>query len=100
MKFWLSAFFVMIIGSTSALGQAVPPHAEGLSEELVELQMDGGTQRAVISRRQGQPDGSKLLVLLPGYPSVVRPEMGHGVMINSPLLGNFLIRARRHLRRH
>jgi hypothetical protein len=68
-----------------------------LNEELLEVQIDGGTQRAVISRRQGQPDGSKLLVLLPGYPSVVRPEMGNGVMMNSPLLGNFLIRARRHL---
>lgn len=80
-----------------AWAQAIPPHAEGLNEELLEVQIDGGTQRSVLSRRKGKPDGSKLLVLLPGHPSVVRPEMGNGVMIESPLMGNFLIRARRHL---
>jgi hypothetical protein len=68
-----------------------------LNEELVEVQLDGGTQRAVLSRRKGKPDGTKLLVLLPGHPSVVRPEMDNGVMMKSPLMGNFLIRARRHL---
>ncbi len=97
MKFWLTAFFSVMTCLSAAWAQAIPPHAEGLNEELVEVQIDGGTQRAVVSRRQGKPDGSKLLVLLPGYPSVVRPEMSNGVMMNSPLLGNFLIRARRHL---
>lgn len=97
MKLWLTVFFTMMNGLSSAWAQAVPPHAEGLNEELVEVQIDGGIQRAVISRGQGKPDGSKLLVLLPGYPSVVRPEMGNGVMMNSLLMGNFLIRARRHL---
>ena len=97
MKFWFAgiAFIVTFFSTVSA--QTIPPHAEGLQEELVEVQIDGGVQRAVISRREGKPDGTKLLVLLPGYPSVVRPEMGNGIMMNSPLLGNFLIRARRHL---
>lgn len=97
MKFLLIGILSITSLVSSAWAQAIPPHAEGLNEELVEVQIDGGTQRAVVSRRQGKPDGSKLLVLLPGYPSVVRPEMGNGVMMNSPLLGNFLIRARRHL---
>jgi hypothetical protein len=97
MKFWLTGIFGLMISQSVAWAQAIPPHAEGLNEELVEVQIDGGTQRAVISRRQGKPDGSKLLVLLPGHPSVVRPEMGNGVMMKSPLMGNFLIRARRHL---
>lgn len=97
MKFCLTGIFAMMIGLTLAWAQVLPPHAEGLNEELVEVQIDGGTQRAVISRRKGKPDGSKLLVLLPGHPSVVRPEMGNGIMMKSSLMGNFLIRARRHL---
>ena len=97
MKFWFSGVAFIFTCFCSVIAQTIPPHAEGLQEELVEVQIDGGVQRAVISRREGKPDGTKLLVLLPGYPSVVRPEMGNGVMMNSPLLGNFLIRARRHL---
>lgn len=97
MKFWFAGIAFIFTCLSPVLGQTIPPHAEGLQEELVEVQIDGGVQRAVISRREGKPDGTKLLVLLPGYPSVVRPEMGNGVLMNSPLLGNFLIRARRHL---
>lgn len=97
MKFWFTGIMAIITCLPVAWAQSIPPHAEGLQEELIEVQMDGGVQRAVISRREGKPDGTKLLVLLPGYPSVVRPEMGNGVMMNTPMLGNFLIRARRHL---
>jgi predicted alpha/beta hydrolase family esterase len=97
MKFWIAGILSFITSFSTAWAQSIPMHAEGLQEELVEVQMDGGVQRAVISRREGKPDGTKLVVLLPGYPSVVRPEMGNGVMMNSPLIGNFLIRARRHL---
>ena len=97
MKFCLASIFFITAGLSSLWAQTIPPHAEGLQEELIEVPIDGGIQRAVISRRAGASDGSKLLVLLPGYPSVVRPEMGNGVMMNSPLLGNFLIRARRNL---
>ncbi|NDG14204.1 MAG: alpha/beta hydrolase [Betaproteobacteria bacterium] len=97
MKFWLTGILAIITFFATAWAQSIPPHAEGLEEELVEVQIDGGVQRAVISRRAGKPAGAKLLVLLPGYPSVVRPEMGNGVMMKSPMQGNFLIRARRHL---
>ena len=97
MKSWLIGILSISTFLSVAWAQTIPSHAEGLHEELVEVQIDGGVQRAVISLRQGKLDGTKLLVLLPGYPSVVRPEMGNGVMMNSPLLGNFLIRARRHL---
>lgn len=98
MKFWITGFFFTVTAClTSAWAQVIPSHAEGLSEELLEVQIAGGTQRAVLSRRKSNPDASKLLVLLPGHPSVVRPEMDNGVMMKSPLMGNFLIRARRHL---
>ena len=89
--------FCLYVYSLLTQAQTVPAHAEGLQEELIEIQIDGGIQRAVLSKRKGQVEGSKLLVLIPGYPSVVRPEMGDGFMMNSPLIGNFLIRARRHL---
>jgi len=96
----LRNLFLLFFLMTAVLGaqaQTIPIHAEGLSEELIEVPIDGGTQKGVLSKRKDQTSATKLIVLLPGYPSVVRPEMGNGVMMNSPLLGNFLIRARRHL---
>jgi hypothetical protein len=97
MKFWLISILSFVTSLVPASAQPIPFHAEGLQEELLEVPIDDGVQRAVISRREGVSGASKLLVLLPGYPSVVRPGMGNGVMMTSPLVGNFLIRARRHL---
>lgn len=91
---------LLMLASSLAGGagaQGVPAHAEGLEETLIEVSIDQGMQRGVLSRRTGQQGASRLIVLLPGYPSVVRPEMAHGVMTGSRLTGNFLIRARRHL---
>jgi len=97
MKTWIALIFSALLGFFTAQAQTIPVHAEGLQEELIEIQIDGGVQRAVISKRKDQNTAAKLLVLIPGYPSVVKPEMGNGVMMNSPLAGNFLIRSRRHL---
>jgi len=97
MRKTLLALAAGLIFCSTAIGQVIPPHADGLQEELLELNIDAGVQRAVLSRRGEASTATRLIVLLPGYPSVVRPEMGQGVMMNSPLLGNFLIRARRHL---
>jgi len=81
-----------------ALAQRVPPHAEGLAETLVTVPVrDGVTQSGVLSLRQGVATPTILAVLLPGYPSVVRPVVQNGVMVDSQLTGNFLIRSRRHL---
>ena len=88
---------LLLLNSCAVYAQPIPQHAEGLQEELIEVAIDGGTQRAVLSKRPESATASKLIVLLPGHPSVVRPEMGNGVMMDSPQLGNFLIRARRHL---
>lgn len=78
---------------------AIPEHAAGLTEQAVSLSLEGGaaTQSGVLSRRRGVDAPTHLAVLLPGYPSVVRPVMGEGFMASSALTGNFLIRARRHL---
>jgi len=76
--------------------QTVPPHAQGLKEELISVALSGTkNQVGVYSMKAGTDKPSKLVVLLPGYPSVVRPIVENCVMTSSRLTGNFLIRARR-----
>ena len=78
------------------LAQAVPPHAQGLKEELISVDLAGTKKQVgVYSTKAGTDKPVKLVVLLPGYPSVVRPVVESGVMTSSRLTGNFLIRARR-----
>lgn len=79
--------------------QLVPVHAEGLQEELVTVTLADGkrTQSGVYSIKLGTTQHTRLAVLLPGYPSVVRPVVSDGLMQSSRLTGNFLIRSRRHL---
>lgn len=82
-----------------AFAQPVPAHAEGLQEELISVTLADGkhTQSGVYSIKKGTTKHTRLAVLLPGYPSVVRPVVSNGVMQTSKLTGNFLIRSRRHL---
>lgn len=94
--------FVFVIAIVSqgnvSLAQGVPIHAQGLSEQLITVNLTGTkTQAGVYSTKIGVEKPSKLAVLLPGYPSVVRPVVENGVMTGSRLTGNFLIRARRFL---
>lgn len=97
MRASFQTLIALILCCVSTFGQTISQHAEGLKEELIEVDIDGGIQRAVLSHLSDSDSASKLIVLLPGYPSVVRPEMDNGVMVNSSLIGNFLIRARRHV---
>lgn len=97
MRLLIRTLTAALLCSCAAHAQPVPPHAEGLQEELIEVPVDGGMQSAVLSRRAESGSASRLIVLLPGHPSIVRPVMGNGVMQSSSLTGNFLIRARRHL---
>lgn len=77
---------------------STPEHAAGLEEQLLSVSLEASAlQVGVLSRRKGVDAPSHLAVLLPGYPSIVRPVMGDGFMASSSLSGNFLIRARRHL---
>jgi hypothetical protein len=92
----LTAIWICV-SSQAVNAQTIPPHAEGLSEELISLNIDNGNQIGVLSKKIGNTSASRLIVLLPGYPSVVRPKIEDGVMTTSRLGGNFLIRARRHL---
>lgn len=84
--------------ATVSFSQNIPVHAQGLNEELVAVNLsDNKKQVGVYSIKKGSKNPTKLAVLLPGYPSVVRPVVENGVMTESKLNGNFLIRARRFL---
>ncbi|MSO73524.1 MAG: hypothetical protein EXQ84_08000 [Rhodospirillaceae bacterium] len=72
--------------------------AQALKEELISVDLtDKKKQVGVYSTKIGFDKPTKLAVLLPGSPSVVRPVVENGVMTGSKLTGNFLIRARRFL---
>jgi hypothetical protein len=92
-----AALMVLFAGGAS-FAQTVPAHAQGLVEELVSVDLSGSKKQVgVYSTKKGADKPTKLAVLLPGYPSVVRPVVENGVMTGSKLNGNFLIRARRFL---
>ena len=76
----------------------IPSHAEGLKEVLVSTTTeDNKIQQGVLSLKINSNQPTYLAVLLPGYPSVVIPEMKNDIMYNAKLIGNFLIRSRSHL---
>ena len=83
----------------TAWAQTVPAHAQGLSEALISVDLTPTRKQVgVYSTLKGsEAKPLKLAVLLPGSPSVVRPVVEDGVMTQSKLNGNFLIRARRFL---
>lgn len=98
-RHFYNVFVVSVLIQTAvALAQNIPEHAQGLTEELIVVNVsENKKQVGVYSIKKGSRNPKKLAVLLPGYPSVVRPVVENGVMTSSKLNGNFLIRARRHL---
>lgn len=90
---------VLVLGLTNpSHAQSIPDHAQGLKELLVVVNLtETKKQAGVFSTKIGVDKPSKLAVLLPGSPSVVRPVVENGVMVSSKLTGNFLIRARQWL---
>jgi hypothetical protein len=98
-KFFTRMFVVtVLIQSLSASAQNIPDHAQDLKEELISVDLtDGKKQVGVYSIKLGSEKPTRLAVLLPGYPSVVRPVVEAGAMTSSKLSGNFLIRSRRFL---
>jgi hypothetical protein len=94
---YLSKVFIaaVLIQSTTASAQNIPANAQGLKEELISVDlMDGKKQAGVYSTKLGSEKPTRLAVLLPGYPSGVRPVVEAGIMTSSRLNGNFLIRSR------
>lgn len=98
MKYLATLTWSLLLWAYGAHAQTVPPHATGLAENLYTVPLsDGGFQLGVVSGKSGVQGQDLLAVLLPGYPSVVRPVMDGSVMVSSRLTGNFLIRSRRFL---
>ena len=94
----LVLFLISFFGISISFSQNIPVHAQGLNEELITIELSAGiTQSGVYSTKAGVQEPSKLAVLFPGYPSVVRPVVINGSMIESRQNGNFLIRSRRFL---
>ncbi len=92
------ALIALFIYSQFSFAQDIPVHAQGLKEELISVDLSGNNKQVgVFSTKIGVDNPIKLAVLLPGYPSVVKPVVENGVMTSSKLTGNFLIRARRFL---
>lgn len=93
---WHAIFFLAFFHAPHGFAQAIPAHAQGLKEELISVDLTGNKKQiGVYSTKIGSDRPTKLAVILPGYPSVVRPVVENGVMTGAKLSGNFLIRARR-----
>ncbi len=83
----------LMLLSSIATAQVERPHEQLISVTL----QDGIKQEGVLSRASSSSQPTHLAILLPGYPSVVRPVVEGETLNSSKLSGNFLIRARRHL---
>ena len=98
-KYLIKPVFILILLQIyPASAQDIAAHAANLSEELISVDLSGDRKQVgVYTTRSTSKDPTRLAVLLPGYPSVVRPVVESGVMTNSRLSGNFLIRSRHFL---
>jgi len=91
-------FFYLCLTASTFVNAQTPSSSENLLEQLVTVDLQGGAkQEGVLSLKNNASQPTHLAVLLPGYPSVVRPVLENNEMISSRLKGNFLIRARQHL---
>ena len=89
---------VALLNLAFAQSTAVPEHAVGLKEQLISVELSPRIQQqGLLSLAANSTVPTRLAVLFPGYPSVVRPVVEGQSMTSSKLSGNFLIRSRRHL---
>jgi alpha/beta superfamily hydrolase len=94
----LSALNTSLIDTAFAQSSATPDRTMGLKEQLISVELSPGIQQqGVLSLTTNSTAPTRLAVLFPGYPSVVRPVIEGQSMTSSKLSGNFLIRSRRHL---
>ena len=91
-------FLAIILQTYPASAQNTPADAVNLNEELISVDLSGDKKQVgVYTTSSTSKNPTRLAVLLPGYPSVVRPVVENGVMTDSRLSGNFLIRSRHFL---
>ncbi len=88
----------IVLQTYPASAQDAATQTAGLNEEIVSVDLSGDRKQVgVYTTSSSSKNPTRLAVLLPGYPSVVRPVVENGVMTNSRLSGNFLIRSRHFL---
>lgn len=99
LKYFIKPLFIVILLQINpASAQNTSVDAVNLNEELVSVDLSGDRKQVgVYTTSPTSKNPTRLAVLLPGYPSVVRPVVENGVMTDSRLSGNFLIRSRHFL---
>lgn len=91
-------FIVILIQIHPISARDIAAQTIDLNEEIISVNLsDDKAQVGVYTTISASKNPTRLAVLLPGYPSVVRPVVENGVMTNSRLSGNFLIRSRQFL---
>ena len=91
-------FVAIVLQIYPASAQDAATQTAGLNEEIVSVDLgDNKKQVGVYTTSSKSKTPTRLAVLLPGYPSVVRPVVENGAMTDSRLSGNFLIRSRHFL---
>ena len=99
LKYLIKPLFMLIVLQIyPASAQDIAASAVNLNEELISIDLgDNKKQVGVYTTSSKSKTPTRLAVLLPGYPSVVRPVVENGAMTSSRLSGNFLIRSRHFL---
>ena len=91
-------FLAIVLQTYPVSAQDAATQTMGLNEAIVSVDLSGDRKQVgVYTTSSSSKNPTRLAVLLPGYPSVVRPVVENGVMTNSRLSGNFLIRSRQFL---
>jgi hypothetical protein len=91
-------FIAIVFQIYPASAQNATTQTVGLNEEIISVDLGGDRKQVgVYTISSSSKNPTRLAVLLPGYPSVVRPVIENGAMTNSRLSGNFLIRSRQFL---
>jgi hypothetical protein len=99
LKYLIKPLFIAILLQIyPASAQDIAAGAANVSEELISVDLDGNKKQVgVYTTSSTSKNPTRLAVLLPGYPAVVRPVVENGAMTSSRLSGNFLIRSRHFL---
>lgn len=97
-RFIKSLLIVILMQIYPVSAQDIAAETIDLNEEIISVNLSGDkVQVGVYTTISTSKKPTRLAVLLPGYPSVVRPVVENGAMTNSRLSGNFLIRSRQFL---
>ena len=98
-RYFVTLLFLAIVLQTDPVSaQNAATQTVGLNEEIISVDLSGDRKQVgVYTTSSSSKNPTRLAVLLPGYPSVVRPVVENGVMTSSRLSGNFLIRSRQFL---